>query len=234
MQTTTHIKVCCIQSIGEARLASQAGVSAVGLVSAMPSGPGVIDETTIATIAPRVPPGVSTFLLTSLRDAGEIAAQVQRCGVHTVQLCDALRQGTYDDLRRAVPGIRIVQVIHVTGPDVLPAAEKAARVVDALLLDSGRPDDALKELGGTGRTHDWSVSATIRARVDVPIFLAGGLSPENVAQAIKSVAPFAVDVCSGVRTNGRLDPAKLGRFVAAVRAASTVSPPPVGRRFPSH
>lgn len=212
----TRVKICCIASVDEARAAVAHGASALGLVSAMPSGPGPIPEALIAEIARRVPPPVATFLLTSLTDADGIIAQQRRCGTSTLQLCDAVDASVYGDLRRALPGIRIVQVIHVTGPEAVPQARAAAEHVDALLLDSGDPTAAIRRLGGTGRTHDWTISRRIRDEAGVPVFLAGGLTPGNVAEAVRTVEPFAVDVCSGVRTDGRLDAAKLDAFLAAL------------------
>jgi phosphoribosylanthranilate isomerase len=212
-----RFKICCIASVDEARLAVACGASAVGLVSDMPSGPGVIDEDTIAAIVATVPPGVGSFLLTSLLEAEAIVAQQRRCRVNTIQLCDRPRPGTHRELRRALPGIALVQAVHVTGEGALAEAFEAAPHVDAILLDSGDPSRPVKELGGTGRAHDWSISRRIRAAVASPVFLAGGLRPQNVAEAIRTVEPFAVDVCSGVRTDGRLDEAKLRAFAAAVR-----------------
>ena len=120
-----------------------------------------------------------------------------------------------------MPGISIVQVIHVVGPESVDEACAVAPHVDAILLDSGNQKLATKELGGTGRIHDWTLSRTIRDSIDIPVFLAGGLTPENVAQAIREVGPFGLDLCSGVRTNGRLDATKLRRFFAAVRSAAS-------------
>jgi phosphoribosylanthranilate isomerase len=217
--TRTRIKICCIAGEDEARLAVTHGASALGLVSEMPSGPGVIPEPVIAAVADTVPPGVAAFLLTSRRDPEEIAAQARRCRVDTVQLCDRLAPGAHRRLRDLLPGVRTVQVIHVTGEDAIAEASAVAAEAHGILLDSGKPDAARKELGGTGRTHDWEVSARIVAAVPVPVFLAGGLTPENVGEAITRVQPFAVDTCSGVRTGGRLDPEKLARFAAAVHAA---------------
>jgi len=215
-----RVKICCIASGEEARLAVQGGAAALGLVSSMPSGPGVIPEPLIATIAASVPPGVATFLLTSLTAVAAIAAQQRRLGTSTVQLCDRLTEGTHAELRAALPGIRIVQVVHVQGEEALGEAVAVAPGVDAILLDSGNPRLARRELGGTGRRHDWQTSRRIRAAVDVPVYLAGGLTPGNVAEAIATVEPFGVDVCSGVRTDGRLDPVKLAAFFAAVRGAA--------------
>lgn len=208
--------MCCISSADEARLAVQHGASALGLVAAMPSGPGVIAEELIAEIAATVPPPVATFLLTSEPSAERIVEQQRRCRTNTVQLCDRLEHGTHDDLRRALPGIRLVQVIHVGGPESVAEAVEIAPRVDALLLDSGNQSLAVKELGGTGRVHDWALSCVIRERVRVPVFLAGGLRADNVRQAVESVGPFGVDLCSSVRTEGRLDSAKLAAFFAAL------------------
>lgn len=208
------VKICCIASIAEAWMAIAHGASCIGLVSAMPSGPGPIEEELIAEIAAVVPPGVSSFLLTSKQDVASIIDQQRRLGVNTLQLVDRLEDGTHADLRAALPGVKIVQVIHVTGPESVEEAQTVARYVDAILLDSGNQSLQVKELGGTGRTHDWSLSRRIRETIDVPLFLAGGLRPDNVAEAVHAVQPYGIDVCSGLRTDGKLDPVKLGAFFA--------------------
>jgi phosphoribosylanthranilate isomerase len=228
-----RIKICCIMSEAEARMAVEAGAHAIGLVSHMPSGPGVIRDELIARIAAATqsavkPPGavpslggvppqgaVATFLLTSHRGVSRIIAQHRTVRTSTIQLVDRLESGTYAELREGLPGIKLVQVIHVTGPDSVTEALAVASEVDALLLDSGRPDLPVKELGGTGRRHDWSLSRRIREASPKPVFLAGGLTPENAAEAIAEVGAFGLDVCSGVRTDGQLDPEKLRRFMQA-------------------
>jgi len=212
-----RIKVCCISSVEEAWAAIRAGASALGLVSSMPSGPGVIAESLIAEIAAAVPPPIATFLLTCGQDTAHIIAQQRRCRTNTVQLCDRLTSGSYADLRAAMPGVSLVQVIHVTGEASLEEALAVAPHVDALLLDSGNQSLAVKELGGTGRVHDWSISRRIREQVRVPVFLAGGLREENVGEALRQVGPFGLDLCSGVRTAGSLDSEKLSRFFARIR-----------------
>jgi phosphoribosylanthranilate isomerase len=213
-----RVKICCIASLAEARLAIEAGAHALGLVSAMPSGPGVIDEETIAQVARAVAPPVATFLLTSRQRVEDVVAQHRRCRTTTIQLVDALTEGTHADLRAALPGVALVQVVHVTGPGSVDEAVAVAETVDALLLDSGNQRLAVKQLGGTGRVHDWRLSAIIREAVSIPVFLAGGLGPDNVRAAIAEVGPWGVDLCSGVRTGGRLDPEKLRRFMAATQA----------------
>jgi phosphoribosylanthranilate isomerase len=205
-----------MQSVAEAELAARYGADAVGFVSAMPSGLGPIPEPLIAEIVRRVPPGVAIFLLTSAHAAAVIIDQVRRLAPSTVQIVDRPEPGCHAALRAALPATRIVQVVHVTGPEVVDEAVALAPGVDAVLLDSGNPSLPVKELGGTGRTHDWRTSRRIREAVGVPVWLAGGLTPENVAAAIATVRPFGVDVCSGVRVGGMLDEQKLARFVEEV------------------
>ena len=210
------IKICCMASREEARLAISAGASAVGLVSAMPSGPGPIADSLIADIAAVVPPPIATFLLTCRQDADSIIEQHSMCRTSTLQLVDSMAPAELEKLRARLPGIRLVQVIHVGGEESIDEARMIAPFVDALLLDSGNQKLAVKELGGTGRVHDWHISRRIRDAVDVPLFLAGGLNAGNVAPAVAAVQPHGVDVCSGVRTDGKLDAAKLRAFVAAM------------------
>ncbi len=219
MPPRPRIKICCIQSVAEAQLAVAHGADAIGLVSAMPSGAGIIaDERLIPEIAASIPPPVASFLLTSLTETDAIIAQHRRCRTTTIQLVDALTRGTHAELRRALPGIRLVQVIHVLDDASVAEALAAAPHVDALLLDSGNPKLAVKELGGTGRTHNWSLSRRIVEESRAPVFLAGGLRPDNVAAAWTAVRPWGFDICSGVRTSDHLDEQKLAAFFAAVTA----------------
>jgi len=215
---TPRVKICCIANIDEAALAIERGASALGLVSHMPSGPGVIGDERIAEIAATIPPAIGTFLLTSQQRVADIVEQHRFCRTNTLQICDHLTHGTHRDLKDALPGISVVQVVHVTGPESINEAVRVAPDVDAILLDSGNQRLAVKELGGTGRTHDWTLSRAIRERIGIPLFLAGGLTPENVGQAIEEVGPFGLDVCSGVRTDGKLDAIKLRRFFSAVQS----------------
>lgn len=210
-----RIKICCIMSVEEARLAIAAGASAVGLVGRMPSGPGVIEDALIAEIAAAVPPPVATFLLTSETTADGIVDHVRRVGTNTVQIVDAVEPSVYDRIRAALPRLKIVQVLHVSDAAVIDEARQLAPLVDAFLLDSGNPTLAVKELGGTGRVHDWDVSRRLVADVGRPVFLAGGLRVDNVVRAIETVRPFGLDLCTSVRSSGRLDPLKLRAFFAA-------------------
>jgi phosphoribosylanthranilate isomerase len=212
-----RIKICCISSIDEARIAIEAGADAVGLVAKMPSGPGPIPDELIRQIARSVPPPVATFLLTSETSAAEIIKHQRRTNTNTIQIVDMLSEGTYTQIREALPSVKIVQVIHVIDQKSVDLAVKLSDSVDALLLDSGNPNLKIKELGGTGRIHNWKLSRLIRDNVSCPVFLAGGLNPGNVREAIETVQPYAVDVCSGVRSDGRLDKDKLRVFIENAR-----------------
>lgn len=216
-QKYTRIKICCIGSIEEAKLAIKCGASALGLVGRMPSGPGVISDQEIFEIAQFTPPPLSTFLLTSETSTKDIVGHHQKVFTSTIQIVDSLKEGSYQELRKALPATKLVQVIHVIDERSVIQALEAAKWVDALLLDSGNPGAKVKELGGTGRVHNWDLSKEIREKISIPLFLAGGLNTENVQKAIETVRPFAVDVCSGVRSNGSLDEKKLIKFVENVQ-----------------
>lgn len=213
---TPRVKICCISSFEEARIAIEAGASALGLVGPMPSGPGVISNELIFEIVKTVPPPIGTFLLTSETSVNEIIKHHQRTRTNTIQLVDALSNGTYLELQNAIPGIKLVQVIHVIDEHSVEEAIETSEHVDAILLDSGNPNLPVKELGGTGRIHNWKLSRKIRDSINVPVFLAGGLKPENIRQAIDEVQPFGIDLCNGVRTSGKLDRVKLDWFMREV------------------
>jgi phosphoribosylanthranilate isomerase len=207
-----RIKICCINSINEANTAISYGASAIGLVAKMPSGPGPISDELIRQIAFTVPPPIATFLLTCETKAAEIIRHHHRTNTNTIQIVDALENREYGQLRAALPSVKIVQVVHVIDERSVEEAIEISEIVDAILLDSGNPTLKIKELGGTGRIHNWKLSRKIREMSRCPIFLAGGLNPENVRKAIEEVEPYAIDVCSGVRTNGYLDKQKLESF----------------------
>lgn len=214
----TRVKICCISSTAEARVAIDHGADALGLVGKMPSGPGPIPDWLISEIIKTIPPPIASFLLTSEQASEEIIYHVKRVGTNTVQIVDELTTGTYDDIKTALPHLKIVQVIHVSDEKSIEEAVRLEPSVDALLLDSGNPKASIKTLGGTGNVHDWEISREIVKAVKIPVFLAGGLHANNVRQAIETVKPFGVDICSGVRTEGRIDPAKLGAFIKAVHS----------------
>lgn len=214
---SVKIKICCISSPEEAAMAIRCGADALGLVAKMPSGPGTISDELIAEIAASIPPPIASFMLTSETDAAEIISHHHRTRTNTIQIVDAISNGSHAAIKKQLPAVKIVQVIHVIDESSIEEALQAAVTADALLLDSGNPKAAIKELGGTGRIHNWKLSRTIVDQSRIPVFLAGGLNIDNVLQAIHEVNPFGIDLCSSVRTDGKLDSAKLENFMRLVR-----------------
>jgi phosphoribosylanthranilate isomerase len=210
------IKICCISSVEEASLAIKYGASALGLVGEMPSGPGVITDAEILEIAKTVPPPIATFLLTSQTSSAGIIEHHKKVHTNTIQIVDELKSGTYQEIRETLPSVKIVQVIHVIDDKSVDEACELAELVDSILLDSGNPNLQIKELGGTGRTHNWDLSRKIVENCGKPVFLAGGIKAENVREAYETVQPFGFDLCSSVRTDGKLDERKLNDFFAEV------------------
>ena len=211
-----RIKICCISSILESKIAIKFGADALGLVSNMPSGPGVISDRLITEIIKTIPPPISSFLLTSRINAGGIISQHKKINSNTIQLVDAVDFETYKILKKKLPTVKLVQVIHVLDEHSVEDALVISEYVDALLLDSGNPNLDVKILGGTGITHNWALSRKICELSKAPVFLAGGINAENVKQANDEVNPFGFDLCSSVRSNGKLDEFKLGAFFEAV------------------
>ena len=220
VMSPVQVKICCIRSSEEARTAVSFGAAAVGLVSEMPVGPGELSVDAIREILESVPSSVGTFLLTAVTDARRLIEKVRACGVNTLQLWDSLEPSQYASLRKELPGVSIVQAIHVIDRSSVHSAVEAARLVDALVLDSSSRQAPLRWESQAGSTHDWDISRQIVETVDCPVLLAGGLDADNVEFAVRTVRPYGVDVCTGVRTGDALDRRKLVSFVEAIRRIS--------------
>ena len=210
------VKICCISSIEEARLAVAYGAAAIGLVGRMPSGPGIITDELIHAIAKTVPPPTHTFLLTSETTTDNIIEHHRKVNTSTIQIVDALSGREYHKIREAIPNVQLVQVIHVLDEGSIKEAIEISEFVDAILLDSGNPNLPTKVLGGTGKTHNWDLSKKIREKISLPVFLAGGINKDNIKKAIEHVQPYGIDLCSSVRTNGQLDESKLEELFKAI------------------
>jgi phosphoribosylanthranilate isomerase len=190
----------------------------------MPTGPGVIDMELARQIARSIPPPVTPYLLSSCSDAEALVEHARSIGVSTVQIVRHVEPSAHQKMAELAPWLRRVQVLHVENEAVIELAAAYEPYVDGFLLDSGRP--ATGELGGTGRTHDWTLSARLVAATHRPTFLAGGLTGANVAEALQQVRPFGVDVCSGVRSDGQLDPQRLAALCLALPAHGHIATAP--------
>ncbi len=216
--TRPRLKICCVLDEAEAALAVAGGADAIGLVGPGLSGPEVRDEATIRRVAATVPAPVATFLLTRLSDPDDLVRQVQLTATTVVQLCDAVPREAWTALKHHCPWVRVLQVVHVSGHEAVDEARDAAPFVDGVLLDSGVPTGPNPVFGGTGRTHDWSISARVVRALDRPVWLAGGLHADNLADAWRAVRPFGLDLCSGARVNGRMDADRVAALGRAIRA----------------
>ncbi len=216
MNQRPKIKICCITNKSDLRIALDAGVDALGFVSKMPSGPGVISDLEIKELIRFVPKTITSFLLTSLTDPWQIISQIEYCGTNAAQLCNYVGIEDLHEIRSSLPDIKIMNVVHVNTYDDIALAKQYALNGDFLLLDSGKPKADIQILGGSGIPHNWNISAEIVERVKIPVWLAGGLNAENVKEAIGKVKPYGIDVCSGVRKNGALDAAMLKEFLEQI------------------
>lgn len=221
----TRVKICCMTSPADVRAAAVAGADCIGVVGPMPSGPGPVDDDTARAVIAAAPPGVTPILLTQETEIQGLMRHVRATHATVVQLVRHVDPRLHADIREVLPWVKIVQVVHVEGEAAIELARGYALTADALLLDSGNPspvhihDGAVETLGGTGRVHDWRLSRQIVSLVEKPVYLAGGVTQANVADAIAAVRPFGIDLCSGVRTLGKLDLRKLTGFFATLRAA---------------
>lgn len=221
------IKICCISTEEEIELALAEGASVLGFVGESPPGRGRLSDQAIAELIPAVRGRVPAWLLTVHTDLPALVAQVERTRPDGLQICDRVPPELLAALRARFPSLELIQVVHVSGPAAIAHAAEVEPSVDALLLDSGTPQGQERKLGGTGETHDWSISRRIVQQSAVPVWLAGGLRPDNVARAISEVGPAGVDLCSGVRDSDyRLDSARLRSFIhSALKAAGPVQLP---------
>ncbi|MBO6795783.1 phosphoribosylanthranilate isomerase [Maricaulis sp.] len=219
MAVRTRLKVCCIKSVGEARMAVAAGADILGLVGPMPSGPGTITYAQARSIAAELPDTVEPWLLTSETTATTLAAAAEESGVSNLQIVRHLDPDELERLRSSRPELKLVQVIHVEDEGALGLISRYERHIDAFLLDSGKPSAAIETLGGTGDVHDWSISARFVAATNKPVMLAGGLKAGNVLDAVRRVRPYGVDLCSSLRQEDALDAELLQEFVQALRLA---------------
>jgi phosphoribosylanthranilate isomerase len=211
-----RVKVSCLRSADEARQVVSFGVAAIGMASELPTPTQELTDAEIAAIAGAVGDDIGTFLLTALDDPREIIEKVERCGVNTVQLWDRLSRDAYTQIRRALPGVSIAQSIHVIDDKAIDQARELALVADALVLASTNPEPPFRWTDPHGRTHDWEISRRIVDAVQIPVILSGGLTSRNVADAIRQVRPYGVEVCSDVRSAGVLDTSRLVRFLESL------------------
>lgn len=214
--TQVKLKVCCISSLEEAKLASAYGADYLGLVGPMPSGPGVLSLEEVSAITSQLNDTQHSIFLSSGRTAKEIYEVFSGLGARSIQVVRQIDIDELKKLRDLLPDTELFSVVHVVGEESIALAKEYQAYANYILLDSGKPGS--KILGGTGKTHNWDFSRRIVQEVSIPVFLAGGLNPDNIKEAVDRVSPYGVDLCSGLRTNDRLDEKKLKHFLDQLRS----------------
>ena len=204
-----RVKICGITSAADAIAAADAGADALGFIL-YPKSKRYVAPEKIRGLVENLPPYVQRVAVTVNAAPEEIAAMEKLAAFDVWQL----HGDETPEAVRALQPRRLVKALHLPLGAGHPPAE--AYAVDALLLDTPSA-----EYGGTGKTFDWKLAAEFRARAPKPVILSGGLTPENVAEAIRVVQPYAVDVSSGVEADGvagKKDHAKLRDFIQACKA----------------
>jgi phosphoribosylanthranilate isomerase len=214
-----RIKICGIKRVEDARIAIDGGADALGLlVGQRHASRDFISADEAASIAAALPPFVSSVLVTHLETAGDVLELLSRVPTTTLQAHGNMPPAALETVRKRFPTLKIVKSVHITNELSLKAGLPYVGLADAFLLDSVDPQTGA--IGGTGRTHDWTISRRFVEASPMPVILAGGLNAENVAEAIRAVRPFGVDVNSGTKAaDGFKDPEKIRAFIRSARAA---------------
>ncbi len=209
----TYVKICGIRRLEDALAAVSYGADAVGvLVGQQHHSPDFLAPSAAAAIVAALPPPITSVMVTHLAEPDEIVALARSVGVTAIQLHGETSPAQAAEVKSRLPSIKTFKAIHVVDHQSIDAARQYAGTVDAIVLDT--VNVATDQVGGTGRTHDWSISRQIVERLAVPVVLAGGLHPDNVGEAIRQVRPYGVDVNSGTKgPDGFKDHAALKRFI---------------------
>jgi phosphoribosylanthranilate isomerase len=216
-----YVKICGIRRHEDALIAAELGVDAVGLlVGQRQNSPDFISAGIARDISRALPPSVEAVLVTHIEDIDELERLLQQSGITTIQLHSEIASSSVERLRSRFPHVKIFKSVHVISADSVAYPEAFRKLVDGFVLDS--INVATDQVGGTGKTHDWSISRQIVMRYpEIPIILAGGLNSENVRSAIEYVHPFGVDVNSGTKaSNGFKDTRKMQEFIVQAKRST--------------
>jgi phosphoribosylanthranilate isomerase len=214
-----RVQIAGVSSLEEALAAERAGADALGFTVRLPNGVhDGLTEVLARDIIAQLPPFITSVAITYVSTVRAAVDLCRNLGVTALQLHGEFPMGELRLVRAALPHLKIIRAVHVTGPEALAAARALERHVDALILDTYDP--VTGRHGATGKTHDWSISRELVASVRVPVILAGGLTPENVVDAVRTVAPWGVDVHTGVENaDGTRNLAKIHSFVMRAKGA---------------
>ncbi len=201
------VKICGITRFEDLEASVSAGADFVGFVVDVPSSPRNLDHRGAARLISTVPSSVKSVVVTVLRSPGDLRSIMELCADY-VQLHG--EPNLLMGLAEALHAEKAIGAVNARLPNALELALEYSKLFGMILVDSLRDNG----LGGSGEAHDWGLSRIMRDRLQKPLILAGGLTPDNVATAVKIVNPYAVDVSTGVEASpGIKDPEKLSRFI---------------------
>ena len=196
--------------------AVDAGCDALGFIMGVTHrSSDVVTPAEAAKLIRRLPPFIEPVAVTHLQETEDLIRLVKDSRCTTLQIQDTIEPSEIDVIRDALPYAKIVKAVHVTGESAIAMGKRYEPYADALILDTRTGD----QIGGTGIPHDWNISATIVATSAIPVILAGGLTPENVREAIRKVRPYGVDVHTGVKKDGVRNPDRTLAFAREARNA---------------
>ena len=211
-----RVKICGTATFADLDCAVAAGADAVGFLMGIThvTQDAVTPETAAAMVA-TLPPFIVPVAVTHLTKPSDLIRIVELSRCTTLQIQDMVTPDDIAEVREVLPYLRIMKAVHVMDESAITTAKYFSDTADAILLDTRTAD----RIGGTGITHDWNISAKIVKECSCPVILAGGLTPENVTEAIIRVRPYAVDVHTGVKKNGVRDAERTRAFVTNARTA---------------
>ena len=211
-----RIKFCGTTSPMDVQCAIDAGCDALGFIMGVThQSSDVVTPAEAAEMVRRLPPFIEPVAVTHLQGTDDLINLVRDSRCTTLQIQDAIEPSEMDTIRDALPFAKIVKAVHVIDESAIKVGKLYEPYADALILDSRTRE----KIGGTGIPHDWNISATIVANSAIPVILAGGLTPGNVAEAIRRVRPYGVDVHTGIKRDSVRDPEKTLMFAREARGA---------------
>ena len=212
-----RVKICGIQTLDEAMAVIDAGADALGFHVELEHAKNPIGSATLNAIISRLPPFVSTVVVTTETDPKKLSRIARATGANTLQLHGDIEPDAVRAVKALMFYLKIYVAVHA-GSDAYEKAKSFGDSADAILLDSPKSETGAR--GGSGKTHDWTASREIVDSLSLPVILAGGLNPENIADAIRAVQPYAVDVNSGVSNpDGTKDLERVRLFIEAAKSA---------------
>jgi phosphoribosylanthranilate isomerase len=211
-----RVKFCGTASLADMQCAVDAGCDAMGFIMGVThQSSDFVTPAEAAEMVRQLPPFIEPVAVTHLQETEDLIRLVKDSRCTTLQVQNTVEPSELDVIRYALPYLKIVKAVHVTDASAVKTAKRYEPHADALILDTRTAE----KIGGTGIVHDWNISAKIVANSAIPVILAGGLTPENVREAIQKVRPYGVDVHTGVRKNGARNPERTLAFAREARSA---------------